>query len=315
MTLDQLRIFLAVAEGEHVTRAAAVLNLSQSAVSAAIRALEARHGITLFHRIGRRVELTEDGHAFRPEAAAVLARAQAAEHLLAELGGAPRGTLLLQASQTVASYWLPPLLVRFQSRHPGVSVQVAAGNTTTVAQAVLHGEAELGLVEGDVDDPALAQTPLAQDQLVVVVAPGHPWAGAGRIALSRLGETRWVMREPGSGTRVTLEALFRTLGLVPQVTLELPSNEAVLAAVEAGGGASVISERAAAPHLAAGLLVRAGITLAPRSFKALHHRDRYLGRAARALLEVAARPEPPLAPPPGLPAARRPGRAPASRRG
>ncbi|MDQ1079822.1 LysR family transcriptional regulator [Pseudoroseomonas cervicalis] len=291
MTLEQLRIFLAVAEREHVTRAATALHLTQSAVSAAIRALEARHGIALFHRVGRRIELTEEGRIFRAEAAAVLARAEAAELVLSELGGTLRGTLRVQASQTVASYWLPPLLVHFQQACPGVQVEVGAGNTTSVAQAVLDGVAELGFVEGEVEEPSLSQTLLARDQLVVVVGPRHPWARAGEVPLARLAESPWVMREAGSGTRAAFELLLERAGLPPRdlrVILELPSNEAVLAAVEADGGATVVSERAAGPHLAAGLLVRAEVTLPPRSFKALRHRERYASRASRALLALAA---------------------------
>lgn len=293
MTLEQLRIFLAVAEREHVTRAAAALHLTQSAVSAAIRALEGRHGIALFHRVGRRIELTEEGRIFRAEAAAVLARAEAAELVLSELGGVLRGTLRVQASQTVASYWLPPLLVRFQRACPGVQVEVGAGNTTSVAQAVLDGVAELGFVEGEVEEAALSQTLLARDQLVVVVGPRHPWAGGGAVPLVRLAESPWVMREAGSGTRAAFESLLEGAGLPPRdlrVILELPSNEAVLAAVEADGGATVVSERAAGPHLAAGLLVRAEVALPPRSFKALRHRERYASRASRALLALAAEP-------------------------
>jgi len=292
MTLEQLRVFLMVAEHEHVTRAARALNLTQSAVSAAVRALEARHRITLFHRVGRRIELTEDGRIFRAEAAAVMARAKAAELVLSELGGTLRGTLRVQASQTVASYWLPPLLVRFRAACPGVTVEVGAGNTSSVVQAVLEGTAELGFVEGEVDEPLLAQTPLAQDQLIIVVGPRHPWAGAGRIPATRLPETPWIMREAGSGTRAAFEQLLPRWGIAPEalrVVLELPSNEAVLAAVEADGGATVVSERAAWPHLAAGLLVRAEVELPPRSFKALRHRERYSSRASRALLELTRR--------------------------
>jgi DNA-binding transcriptional LysR family regulator len=290
MTLDQLRIFLAVAEREHVTRAAETLNLTQSAVSAAIRALESRHGIALFHRVGRRIELSEAGRIFRGEAERVLARAQAAELVLSELGGARRGTLAVQASQTVASYWLPPLLVRFRASHPGVQVRVTAGNTTSVVQALMDGAAELGFVEGEVEEPALVQIPLVSDQLIVVVGLDHPWASGAPIPHARLTETAWIMREPGSGTRAAFEALLPRLGLrldAVEVALELPSNEAVLAAVEGGGGAAVVSERAAAPHLAAGLLARAGVSLPPRSFKALRHKERYASSAARALLELA----------------------------
>ena len=283
MTLEQLRIFIAVAQREHVTRAAEALGLTQSAVSAAIRTLEARHGIALFHRVGRHIELSEAGRLFRAEAEAVLARARAAELVLSELGGVARGTLAVQASQTVVSYWLPPLLVRFRGLHPGVQVQVTAGNTTSVVQALMDGATELGFVEGEVAEPALEQFPLTTDQLIVVVGLEHPWTGQGAISPQRLNETAWIMREAGSGTRAAFELLSPGL----EVALELPSNEAVLAAVEAGGGAAVVSERAAAPHLAAGLLARAGVELPPRSFKALRHRERRGSGAARALLSLA----------------------------
>ena len=111
MTLEQLRIFIAVAERQHMTEAALALNLTQSATSAAIAALEERHGIRLFDRIGRRIELTELGRAFLPEARAVIARADEAAGLLGASAGLMRGRLRLAASQTAANYWLPPLAV------------------------------------------------------------------------------------------------------------------------------------------------------------------------------------------------------------
>ena len=107
MTLEQLRVFVAVAERQHVTRAAEALNLAQSAVSSAIAGLEARHEVKLFNRVGRGIELTQAGTLFLAEARAVLARAESAELVLSELGGLERGTLVVQASQTIASFWLP----------------------------------------------------------------------------------------------------------------------------------------------------------------------------------------------------------------
>ena len=106
MTLQQLRVFVAVAERQHVTRAAEALQLAQSVVSAAIASLEARHGIKLFQRVGRGIGLTGAGTLFLAEARAVLARVAAAERVLAELADLTRGTLSVQASQTIASYWL-----------------------------------------------------------------------------------------------------------------------------------------------------------------------------------------------------------------
>ncbi|HYZ23203.1 MAG TPA: LysR family transcriptional regulator, partial [Rhodopila sp.] len=169
MTLDQLRVFVAVAERQHVTQAAAALHLAQSAVSAAIAALEARHGTKLFHRVGRGIELTEAGSLFLAEARAVLARAEAAELILSELGGLKRGTLAVYASQTIAGYWLPRHLVAFRQLHPGISMRLTIGNTAQVATAVRQGSADIGFLEGVIDEPALVAERIARDQVLVVV--------------------------------------------------------------------------------------------------------------------------------------------------
>jgi DNA-binding transcriptional LysR family regulator len=129
MTLEQLRVFIAVAERQHMTRASAALNLAQSAVSATIALLEERHGAKLFHRVGQGIELTEADTLFLPEARAVLARAEAAELVLSELVGLKRGALAVQASQTIASYWLPRHLVAFRRAYPGIDIRLGVGNT------------------------------------------------------------------------------------------------------------------------------------------------------------------------------------------
>ena len=161
MTLEQIRIFVAVAEREHLTQAATALNLTPSAVSSAIHALEQRYAANLFNRVGRRIELSPDGRAFLGEARAMLASAEAAEQALRELGGLARGRLSIAASQTIVSYWLPRALMRFASTYPAVAIALAEGNTTSVAAAVLEGRAELGFIEGAVDEPALSVTPSA----------------------------------------------------------------------------------------------------------------------------------------------------------
>ncbi len=290
MTLDQLRIFIAVAERQHVTRAAEALNLAQSAASAAIAALEGRHGAKLFHRVGRGIELTEAGSLFLVEARGVLARAEAAELVLSELGGLKRGTLLVQASQTIASYWLPRHLVAFRRAHPGIAIGLTVGNTAQVAAAIHEGAAALGFVEGTVDDPVLESQVVARDQLVVVVGADHDWTRSSEpITPQRLAESEWVLREAGSGTRSVFETALAGFGIAPsslRVTLELPSNESVRAAVEAGLGATAISASAAAPSIEAGLLHAVDVRLPERDFHVLRHMQRYRSRAADALLAV-----------------------------
>lgn len=284
MTLEQLRIFVAVAEREHVTRAAEALNVTQSAASGAIAALEARHGVPLFHRVGRGIELTEAGAMFLEEARAVLGRAVHAELALAEFGGLQRGTLKLVASQTIASYWLPPRLADFHERYPQIAVELAIDNSEGAAMRVLDGAAELGFVEGVIDEPALAHWPIAKDRLVLV----GPEASA-PMDESWIFTAKWIVREQGSGTRSSFEAVLRDRGVDPAqltIAMTLPSNEAVRTAVEAGAGVAVLSALVVARAVKAGDLHELPLDLPERTFHALRHKERYRTRAADALTDL-----------------------------
>jgi DNA-binding transcriptional LysR family regulator len=290
MTLEQLRIFVAVAERQHVTRASEALHLTQSAVSSALTSLEGRHGVPLFDRVGRNIFLNQAGAVFLAEARAVLARAAAAEAALADLGGLARGRLSIHASQTIAHYWLPPRLTAFHRDHPGIALEVAIDNTAQVAKAVADGAAELGLVEGEIDNPALNRTVIAHDRLSLVVSPDHPWALAEPPQVVDLTATTWVFREPGSGTRSAFEAALAKAGLGIanlKISMILPGNEAIRVAVEAGAGAAVISRSVAAPGLASGRLVEIPYEFPTRAFYLLRHKLRYRSRAGDVFIEVA----------------------------
>jgi DNA-binding transcriptional LysR family regulator len=293
MTFEQLRIFLEVARQEHLTRAAESLNLTQSAVSAAIKALEMRHGVILFDRVGRRIALTEAGRLFVDEARGVMERARAAELALADLGGSASGLLRVHASQTVASYWLPARLVAYHERYPRVDLRLTVGNTLSAAEAVLAGAAELAVVEGEVSIKGLSRETVAEDRLVLVVGSRHPWAQGGPVEAGDLLETNWIMREEGSGTRSAFEAHLASLGIdakMLSVVLEMPSNEAAMAAVEAGLAATVLSSRAASSHFFSGRLHVVDFTMPLRRFSALHHSERHVTRALRSMLDLLGKP-------------------------
>jgi DNA-binding transcriptional LysR family regulator len=288
MTLEQLRVFVAVAERLHMTRAAEALNLTQSAASAAVAALEARYGARLFDRVGRGLALSDAGAAFLPEAKAVLARAAAAVQALDDLAGLKRGVVSLYASQTIASYWLPARLVRFAQAHPHIELKLKVGNTAQVARAVQEGEAELGFVEGRVDDPTLVHNRVGSDRLAVVAAARHPLARTQHTSVADLMAADWVLREEGSGTRSEFERALEGAKVDPsdlKVRLALPSNEAVLAAVASGEMLSAISELAAAPLITAGRISALAFGLPERSFELLTQRQRHRSRAAAAFLE------------------------------
>ncbi len=287
MTLEQLRIFAAVADRQHVTQAARELNLTQSATSAAIAALEGRYGVKLFDRVGRGIVLTHTGRAFLTEARAVLARARGAEQVLRDLAGLKTGRLVLAASQTVANYWLPSRLQSFQGAYPGIEIDVRIANTERVAADVRESVADLGFIEGDVNDGALAARRIDGDALVVVVGPKHPFARQKKLPADWMSQTPWILREVGSGTRAMFEQALKKRGLRLsdlKVQLELASNEAIRTAIESGLCATAISDLVVDRSVTAKTLVRVDGELAKRAFYILRHKERHVSKAEAALL-------------------------------
>lgn len=284
MTLEQLRIFVCVAERLNMTRAAEALHITQSGVSASISALESAYGTPLFDRVGRRIELSVAGQAFLVEAEKVLDQVKTAQQTLSDLSNLRRGAISICASQTLGNYWLPPLIAEFNQRFPHLAIELHLSNSAGAARMVLDGAAELGLVEGEVRDPALSGFEVGSDRLCVVVPPDHPWA-TGRPGCEALLRGGWVLREDGSGARADF---LRGLGVSPDavgVRLSLPSNEAVRSAVIAGAGPGVLSEMAVRDALASGTLVRVPIELPRRTFRLIRHGERKLSRAAEMFLK------------------------------
>jgi DNA-binding transcriptional LysR family regulator len=200
------------------------------------------------------------------------------------------GSLAIAASQTIGTYWLPRVIKTFAARCPGIGVTLELGNTEFVAERIRDGAAVLGFIEGPIDEPALAVEALFMDELALVTAPDDNWFAGGGPIEDRLRSARWIVRENGSGTRIALENALRAYGILPEdmiVALELPSNEAVRTAVEAGVGVTVLSRMAVDCALRAGMLAECRIRLAGRGFFALRHRERHQGRAAALFVDLA----------------------------
>jgi DNA-binding transcriptional LysR family regulator len=288
MTLEQLRIFAAVAERQHVTAAAASLGLTQSAASAAIASLESQYDIKLFDRIGRGIVLTEEGAAFLKEARAVLQRAVDAEDVLHDLGTLTRGVLRIWASQTVGTYWLPSRLVDFRTAYPAVTLDCTISNSEEAADAVREGAAHLGFIEVEITDPHLTAHIVAHDKPLLVVGSSHPWANRKEpVRPKELAATAWVLREKGSGTRAIFDSAVALRGIEPSaldIILELPSNEAVAIAVGSSTAASILSTSAVLSGLESGLLTAVPFDLPARCFYLLTHKSRHLSRSAEAFL-------------------------------
>ena len=302
MTLDQLRVFLAVVEYLHFTRAAEALYISQPAVSAAIQSLEEQYGVKLFHRIGRQVDITEAGKLLQAEAQKIIDQVVLTERGLRELNDLQRGDLKLGSSLTIGNYWLPDKISEFKRQYPGISVHCNLANTEEICEGTATGMFDLGLVEGEVKPAlkhSLEEEIVGGDRLLIVVGKSHPWFEREKILLTEVSTTAWVMREPGSGTQQRFEEALQNWGIEPSqldVILVLSSGEMVKAIIENGVGASAISELMVKKELQLGTL-RAiqviddrensnAIVEIVRPFLMLKHQQRFQTRLSRAFEEM-----------------------------
>lgn len=267
MTLEQLRIFLAVAEVLHFTRAAEALYITQPAVSAAIQSLETEYGVRLFHRIGRHIEITDAGKLLQGEAQKILDHVELTERCLKELNNLQRGELKLGASLTVGNYWLPEKISQFKQLYPGIFINCKLGNAEEICEGTAVGMYDLGLVTGEMKaslQQCLEKEEVGSDRLQIVVGKSHPWYQRSEIYLDELLNTSWVMRESGSGAQQIFDQALQSWGIEPSnlnVVINLNTSEMVKAVVESGVGAAAIPELMVKKELLLGTLHAVKITV------------------------------------------------------
>lgn len=285
--LGALELLDAVDAHGSLSAAARALGMAQPSVSTGLRRLERQTGLALVVRTASGTRLTDAGTALLGRARDVLAASDALEREVAALRTAQQGRVQVAASLSVAEYLVPGWLASRPAGSPVVDLEVA--NSRDVVDAVLHGRADLGFVEGpDVPD-GLHARPVGDDELVVVVAPGHPWARRRRpVTAAELSAAPLAVREAGSGTRAVLEralvAAGHPLGGSPA---QLGSTSAVKNVVRGGSAAAVLSALTVADELARGDLRRVpvdGVDLR-RTLRVVWARGRRPSLAARDLAE------------------------------
>lgn len=238
---QQLRSFEAAARRLSVTQAARELHVSQPTVSAQLRQLAELVGEPLFEPLGRGVRLTPVGETLRDTLADISDCWQRFEDRLGELRGLLRGRLRI-AAVTTAEYFVPDLLGPFSASHPGVEIELAVENRDRVIDRLRRQADDLAVMMLPPDELPLHSVPFRDNPLVVIAPRGHPLARSGSpVALPQLTSERWLMREPGSGTRLVAEKHFAAHGFAPRVAMSLGSNEALKHAVGAGLGLAVVS--------------------------------------------------------------------------
>jgi len=287
ITLRQLDIFMAVAGSGNVTRAAGEMNLTQSAVSTAIRELEQQLGLSLFDRVGKRIRLNQQGDWLLPRARRILGQVQA---LAEELGQAGSHSLSVGASTTIADCLFPRLASHLYAEYPGLELHLHTGNSSSVLAGLLAHHIEIGLVEGICQHPKIEATAWWTDRLAIIARPDHPLvrrAAEGPLTAAKLAGSRWIMREAGSGTRAIFEHAFADLLPTFNIVAELPHVPTIKALVARDDALACISEISVADELADGRLARIAVRgrKLERQFYMLQHHQAYRSEIQLALTQ------------------------------
>jgi DNA-binding transcriptional LysR family regulator len=268
MTFEELRWFVAVAEREHVTAAAAELHVSQPALSRALARVQDHVGVPLFDRDGRRLRLNRYGRLYLEHARRALAQLDAGHDELAGATGASGGgTVVLAFLHTLGSWLVPALLRGFAAEHPGITLQLAQDSASEMLEALRSGSADLVLTSPRPDDPAIGWHALASEPLRLAVPPGHRLGGRRRVRLAEVADERFVAMKPEYGLRGVTDELCDRAGFTPRIAFEGDDIGTLRGLVAAGLGVALLPP----PHAA-------GAELADPATPYLHVADRGAAR-------------------------------------
>lgn len=253
-TLNQLRIFDAVARNMSFTRAAEELHLTPPALSIQVKQLAESARQPLYEQIGKKIYLTPAGQVMAEACRDLLGRLERLSQDLAAMEGLAKGSLKL-AILTTAKYSVPHLLGEFCARHPGIEASLFVGNREALLERLAHNMDDLYILGRPPANLPIQAEDFADNPLVLVARPGHALAGEPDIAPQRFDGIPFIMREAGSGIRLATEEYFAAHRLALRIRMELGSNEAIKQAVIAGLGVAVLSQASVQAELERGELV------------------------------------------------------------
>ena len=284
VTFRQLRVFAEVAHQGSMARAAEALHLTPPAVSMQIKEVESQVGLPLFDRQGRSVVLSTAGEYFLVHAKRLLAALKEADDAMARFKRVERGLLTIGMVST-AKYFVPHLLARFHKDHPGVEVRLrVVGNREQLVALMQTGDADLSIMGRPPREISTRSESFATHPLVFVAPPDHPLLQTPHAPVAALGPYGFIVREHGSGTRAAMERFFNEERFVPQIAMEMSSNETIKQAVIAGLGLSFLSLHTVGLELKSGLLKIVDIAGTPvmRTWNVVHLGSKVLSPAAEA---------------------------------
>ena len=284
-TLKQLQVFLAVANHENASKAANELSMSQSAVSTALKELEQRFDLELFDRVGKRLQLNEQGALMRAKAASLLAQAEELELSLRKHSDI--GELKVGATLTIGNYLAVEIMAEFMKEHDQAKVELVVENTASIAAKVQNFELDIGLIEGELQQANLDVRPWRDDELALFCSPEHYLAKKQYLDDLDLMAANWIVRETGSGTRQAFDRAMSGILSGLKLRLELQHTEGIKRAVEAGLGIGCLSKITLEDAFKRGTLIplMAKHRDWTRKFYFILHRQKYLSSGVRSWME------------------------------
>lgn len=253
VTIRQLQVFASAARHLSFARAAEELHLTQPAISMQIKELERAVGLPLFDRSGRQVGLTTPGEYFLVHARRMLAALKDAADTMARMKRVESGRLTIGIVST-AKYFVPRLLASFRRDHPAVELRLEVGNRQALVAQLQSNEVDLAIMGTPPRELDTRAEPFATNPLAMVAAPEHPLAELPQVPTALLGNEVFLVREPGSGTRASMEIFFKERRIYPAMIVEMPSNETIKQAVMANMGISFLSMHTMGLELNAGVI-------------------------------------------------------------
>jgi len=277
MTLRHMIIFRTVCEaGYNTTQAAGILHMTQPAVSLAIKELEQYYGVKLFDRIGRRLKITDTGQHFLQYAIHISDLFEDMETGLRDWDS--KGILRIGASITIGSQFLPGYIKAFTQICPGIDIKVSVEQSNLIEQKILSNDLDCALIEGIPHSSKIVSEAYMEDRLCVLCSPDKGWKQDQIISLEEFKEQRFLLREPGSGTRDVFEHVIGKAGVHVVPAWESMSTSALINAVIMGLGVAVLPQRVISPILKRGSIVTVEVENLDfrRNFYIIYHKDKFL---------------------------------------
>ncbi len=277
MNLRQLELFISLAKNPNISQVAKENFLTQSAVSVALKGLEQDLGVQLFDRLNRRLALNPHGRTFLRQLEPAMFNLN--EVLRTFEGDNMTGTLVVGASSTIADYILPQILFEFEDRYPNVSIETVFTNPHDIAEGLEQGSIDIGLIETDIESQDLEFTRLCRDELFVV-SSDEDFAKAGPYGIEELLQKKWILREPGAGSRDTFDHYMAAYLERLRIAMEMHHTVSIKRVLQNPDTLSCLSPFAIQRELEHGELFRVPLKDMHliRQFYAVMHRDKYRTR-------------------------------------